>query len=264
MTSLLKVVHVTCAVLSISGYLLRGVWMIRASPWLQKKWVRIVPHIIDTALLGSAILLAIEMRGAEAAEAGTYHDQIVVLVEIDSRGLPCAVAQRMRRLEGTGMAAAHAGEGRWIVAGLVLCTWWQGRRPVPATRQCRRRQNSGRADRNPLDEIAAADRSIHAKLTIARRAAADATRRQIRIRRTDRRTGPPPAEAPAPDAAHALRALIDGLDTERREAFVLTQLVGCSYAEAADICDVKIGTIRSRVARAREELLQQVHAARSA
>ena len=62
MTSLLKVVHVTCAVLSISGYLLRGVWMIRASPWLQKKWVRIVPHIIDTALLGSAILLAIEIR----------------------------------------------------------------------------------------------------------------------------------------------------------------------------------------------------------
>ena len=101
-------------------------------------------------------------------------------------------------------------------------------------------------------------------LTIARRCAADATRRRIRIRRTDRRMGPSPAEAPAPDAAHALRALIDGLDTERREACGLTQLVGCSYAEAADICDVKVGTIRSRVARAREELLQQVHAARSA
>ena len=62
MALLIKVVHVTCAVLSISGYLLRGVWMIRASPWLQKKWVRIVPHIIDTALLGSAILLSIEIR----------------------------------------------------------------------------------------------------------------------------------------------------------------------------------------------------------
>lgn len=62
MTLLIKHVHLTCAVLSISGYLLRGVWMIRASPWLQKKWVRIVPHIIDTALLGSAILLSIEIR----------------------------------------------------------------------------------------------------------------------------------------------------------------------------------------------------------
>lgn len=62
MALLLKVVHVSCVVLSISGYLLRGVWMMRESHWLQKKWVRIVPHIIDTALLGSAILLAIEIR----------------------------------------------------------------------------------------------------------------------------------------------------------------------------------------------------------
>ena len=62
MTLLLKYVHVTCAVLSISGYLLRGVWMMRASPWLQKKWVRIAPHIIDTALLGSAILLSMEIQ----------------------------------------------------------------------------------------------------------------------------------------------------------------------------------------------------------
>lgn len=62
MALLLKVVHVSCAALSISGYLLRGVWMMRESPQLQKKWVRVVPHIIDTALLGSAILLAISIR----------------------------------------------------------------------------------------------------------------------------------------------------------------------------------------------------------
>jgi RNA polymerase sigma-70 factor (ECF subfamily) len=36
---------------------------------------------------------------------------------------------------------------------------------------------------------------------------------------------------------------------------VLTQLLGYSYAEAADACDVPIGTIRSRVARARESLV---------
>jgi len=62
MALLLKVVHVSCAALSISGYLLRGVWMMRESPQLQKKWVRVVPHIIDTVLLGSAILLAITIR----------------------------------------------------------------------------------------------------------------------------------------------------------------------------------------------------------
>ena len=36
---------------------------------------------------------------------------------------------------------------------------------------------------------------------------------------------------------------------------MLTQMIGCSYAEAADICDCPVGTIRSRVARAREDLI---------
>jgi RNA polymerase sigma-70 factor (ECF subfamily) len=36
---------------------------------------------------------------------------------------------------------------------------------------------------------------------------------------------------------------------------VLTQLLGYSYAEAAQACGVPIGTIRSRVARAREVLV---------
>jgi uncharacterized membrane protein SirB2 len=62
MIMVLKYVHVTSVVLSISGYLVRGVWMIRASPWLQKTWVKVVPHIIDSTLLISAILLAIQVR----------------------------------------------------------------------------------------------------------------------------------------------------------------------------------------------------------
>ena len=59
---LLKYLHVTCVVLSISGFLVRGVWMMQESPWLQKKWVRVVPHFIDTILLGSAILLAMKIQ----------------------------------------------------------------------------------------------------------------------------------------------------------------------------------------------------------
>jgi len=51
------------------------------------------------------------------------------------------------------------------------------------------------------------------------------------------------------------RMLLDGLDPERREALVLTQVLGLSYQEAADICGVPVGTVRSRIARAREDLL---------
>lgn len=49
--------------------------------------------------------------------------------------------------------------------------------------------------------------------------------------------------------------LLGNLGVDRREAIVLTQMLGFSYAEAAQICQCPVGTIRSRVARAREELL---------
>jgi uncharacterized membrane protein SirB2 len=59
---LLKYAHVTCVVLSYLGFLLRGVWMIRASPLLQQRWVSIVPHVVDTLLLASAVALAALLR----------------------------------------------------------------------------------------------------------------------------------------------------------------------------------------------------------
>ncbi|WP_424188205.1 sigma-70 family RNA polymerase sigma factor [Actinokineospora sp. G85] len=53
-----------------------------------------------------------------------------------------------------------------------------------------------------------------------------------------------------------LGVLLDGLAVERREALVLTQVLGFSYAEAAEVCGCPIGTVRSRVARARDDLLR--------
>ncbi|KDE97967.1 RNA polymerase sigma factor SigC [Mycolicibacterium aromaticivorans JS19b1 = JCM 16368] len=52
-----------------------------------------------------------------------------------------------------------------------------------------------------------------------------------------------------------IRMLLDGLDTDRRNALMLTQVLGLSYTEAAEVCGCPVGTIRSRVARAREDLL---------
>jgi RNA polymerase sigma-70 factor, ECF subfamily len=51
------------------------------------------------------------------------------------------------------------------------------------------------------------------------------------------------------------KLLLAGLDPERREILVLTQILGLSYAEAAEVCGCPVGTVRSRVARAREDLL---------
>jgi RNA polymerase sigma-70 factor, ECF subfamily len=63
--------------------------------------------------------------------------------------------------------------------------------------------------------------------------------------------GQPP---PAPDTQTTVDLLLAALEADRRAAFILTQLLGCSYAEAAVVCGCPIGTIRSRVARAREDL----------
>lgn len=56
---LLKHLHVTFAVLSLLGFSLRGYWMLQESAMLQKKVVKILPHINDTLLLLTAIMLVI-------------------------------------------------------------------------------------------------------------------------------------------------------------------------------------------------------------
>lgn len=56
---LLKHLHVTCVVLSVTGFFLRGVWMLTDSPLLDRLWVRVAPHVNDTLLLLAAIGLSV-------------------------------------------------------------------------------------------------------------------------------------------------------------------------------------------------------------
>jgi RNA polymerase sigma-70 factor (ECF subfamily) len=53
--------------------------------------------------------------------------------------------------------------------------------------------------------------------------------------------------------------LLQRLDPDRRAAFTLTQIIGLTYQEAAHVCDCPPGTIRSRVARARRDLLAMIN-----
>ncbi|MEU6225326.1 sigma-70 family RNA polymerase sigma factor [Streptomyces sp. NPDC047042] len=70
-----------------------------------------------------------------------------------------------------------------------------------------------------------------------------------------------PRGLPGFDDGVALLDLLAALPDERREAFVLTQLMGLPYAEAAEVSDCPVGTVRSRVARARETLADLLAAA---
>ena len=60
--TLLKYLHVICVVLSGAGFVLRGAWMLQGSPLLAQRWVRVLPHIVDTVLLASAIALAVMLE----------------------------------------------------------------------------------------------------------------------------------------------------------------------------------------------------------
>ncbi|MBL8260455.1 MAG: SirB2 family protein [Candidatus Competibacteraceae bacterium] len=53
----LKHLHLTTVALSFALFVLRGLWMLADSPQLRRRWVRIAPHVIDTALLASALWL---------------------------------------------------------------------------------------------------------------------------------------------------------------------------------------------------------------
>lgn len=96
-------------------------------------------------------------------------------------------------------------------------------------------------------------------LAIARNTCADWMRTTTRHRRTAERfvSRRRPTDEWVADASGEidLETLLARLDDGRRAAFVLTQVLGLSYAEAAEVCSCPVGTIRSRVSRCREDLL---------
>jgi RNA polymerase sigma-70 factor (ECF subfamily) len=103
-------------------------------------------------------------------------------------------------------------------------------------------------------------------LTIARRTCADHARRATRRRRLDQAVlsnttaGSLDGSVIDPDRSGRvdLDEVLAELSDDRRSAFVLTQVLGLQYDEAAEILDVPIGTVRSRVARARSDLVEML------
>ncbi|WP_238145156.1 sigma-70 family RNA polymerase sigma factor [Antricoccus suffuscus] len=114
-----------------------------------------------------------------------------------------------------------------------------------------------------LSSFAARSSATTWLLSIARRVCADhvrSRRRTWRLNHHDSANGLDRADTLSGDFTTyaALRDLVDHLEPDRKAAFVLTQMLGASYAEAAEVCRCPVGTIRSRIARAREDLVAAV------
>ncbi|RKN34205.1 sigma-70 family RNA polymerase sigma factor [Micromonospora musae] len=164
--------------------------------------------------------------------------------------------------EITGWALAAAKGDRAAAARFVQATQPQVRRflaalTAPSEADDLAQETFLRAVRS-LPSFAGRSSARTWLFTIARRVAVDHVRATV----ARPRTVPVPDGYDTPDLHRSgfdrqviLERLIAELPAERREAFVATQVLGLSYAEAAEVCDCPVGTIRSRVARAREDLL---------
>ena len=98
---ILKTIHVSCVVLSFFGFFIRGIWMLRESEKLKQRWVKTAPHIIDTLLLASAILLAVQLR-LSPLEHSWLMAKIVALLVYIGAGM---VALRFGRSRNVRLAA---------------------------------------------------------------------------------------------------------------------------------------------------------------
>jgi uncharacterized membrane protein SirB2 len=106
-TSLLKYTHVTCVALSYSLFFVRGMWMLRESPALRQRWVRVAPHTIDSVLLTSAILLAWQL-GYSPLEQSWLAAKIIALLVYIALGMVALKRGRTKHIRLTAWIAAQA------------------------------------------------------------------------------------------------------------------------------------------------------------
>ena len=120
---LLKHLHMSFALLSGGLFLLRGVWMLRASNMLQQRWVKIVPHVVDTVLLASAIALAV-WSSQYPVQQGWLTAKVVALVGYIGLGM---VALKRGRTPAV-RTAAFVGA---LVLFLYIVTVARTKTPLP-------------------------------------------------------------------------------------------------------------------------------------
>jgi uncharacterized membrane protein SirB2 len=102
----LKIMHVACVAGSYALFLVRGVWMLQGSSRLRERWVRIVPHVVDTILLASAIGMLIMLRVSPLA-FGWLTAKLMALLVYIALGVIALRRGRTRRVRITAWIAAQ-------------------------------------------------------------------------------------------------------------------------------------------------------------
>ena len=77
-----KHLHLSAVALSIILFVLRFILLTRGSEMLHKKWLKIVPHVVDTILLGSAIALCFILAINPIEQTWLLHKIVAVVIYI--------------------------------------------------------------------------------------------------------------------------------------------------------------------------------------
>lgn len=115
---LAKSLHVGCAALSIAGFAARGALMLRGSPLLDTRFARVAPHIVDTALLASALWLAWAI-GQYPFVHGWVTAKVFALLAYIALGSLALRHGRTRAVRAAAFVAALAAAGYIISVALT-------------------------------------------------------------------------------------------------------------------------------------------------
>ncbi|MFO7641353.1 MAG: SirB2 family protein [Candidatus Competibacteraceae bacterium] len=123
MYSTIKTLHFSLAFLSLAGFVARGVLHLRHSPWVKRRFARVVPHLVDTGLLLTGLWLAWVWRMHEHLQPWLLAKLVALLLYI-ALGM---LAFRFARSDGTRALAWGAAIGVFLYMLAVAHT----KRPLP-------------------------------------------------------------------------------------------------------------------------------------
>ena len=114
--------HMVLAIFSITGFILRWIWMMNESKLSYHRLTRILPHIIDTFFLASAVWLAVSIRQYPFIDAWLTAKifGLVVYIVLGSFALKRATTMQGRIMAFSGALLVYA----WIVSVARLKTVW--------------------------------------------------------------------------------------------------------------------------------------------
>lgn len=122
----LKHLHVATVAISYALFFVRGIWMMRGSPLLQRRWVKVLPHVNDTVLLAAGVTLAV-MIAQYPFVAGWLTAKVLALLAYIAIG---SMAIRRGRTRGARIGAWIAGQ--LVFAYIVLVAFTKNANPFAA------------------------------------------------------------------------------------------------------------------------------------